>query len=363
MAKANVTSDMFEPQVFLELVKALEPSRGLTLYNSVAKDETPYPYAQWNVTRGRTSTLAEFNVPNSKANVVGGPRGGEETRSEALAYFREGAYFSPTATLYLKDAEAGSESALKSAEKIVAEQVATVNDRINNRIEWALWQAIQGNLSYTGANTGAIAIDYGFKATHKPTLAVGDQWDNASVSLDSLISNIRYMKKVVRKDSGVDANEVFLTGATMDLLIAAFTKASVGTDGRWALSDSQKDQYLKEGKISGFMGIETWSTIDQYYDEVAGDGTVTVKPYLPHGKVLMLNRAANGALKYVNGPSADFDAPQGHIGRFAKNWTNEDPSGRAFLIEESGLPVLKAPDQFISATVASTTWANAQTWS
>lgn len=39
----NITSEFFEPQVFQQFVDALEPARGLKLYNSVPKDTTPFP--------------------------------------------------------------------------------------------------------------------------------------------------------------------------------------------------------------------------------------------------------------------------------------------------------------------------------
>lgn len=362
MAEANFTSNMFEPQVFLSMVQALEPSRGLTLYNSVSKDSTIYPYVTWTQKNGRFSELAEYNQPNSKANLIDRQPGGQTPRSAALAYIREGDYFTPTATLMLKDVEAGNEAAIKPAEKIVAEQVQEVNDRVNNRIEWSLWQAVQGELTYTGKNTGTFTVDYGVRDTHKVTSST--QWDSSTApSVEELISTIRNVQRLIRKDGGVDVNEVYLTSQTMDLLIAAWTSAAVSDANRSMLTDTQINQYYATGEIKGFMGTESWKTLDQYYDVRNEDGqTVDTKSYLPHGTILFMNRSANNALRYYNGPSADFDAPRGHIGRFSKSWTTEDPSGRQFLIEEMGLPVIDRPDQFATLKVASTTWIEKQSW-
>lgn len=364
MPEANITSTMFEPQIFLSMVQQLEPSRGLTLYNSVRKDTTPFPFVQWTTSRGRFSELAEYNAPNAKANLIERQPSGTSTENAALAYIREGDYFTPSATLHLKDAEAGNEAAIAPAERLVAEQVQTVNDRINNRIEWSLWQAVQGGITYTGANTGSFNIDFGFRNDHKTTLGADDQWTNDDISVASIIETIRGTKNKIRRNGGVDVSEVWLTTATMDLLIEAMRKALLSNDSRWLISEAQINQYLQTGNIDGFMGVQSWKTLEQYYDVRNEDGqSVEVKPYIPHGTVLFMNRDANNALRYVTGPTADFDAPRGHIGRFAKNWTNPDPSGRQFLIEESGLPILDRPDQFATVKVASDTWINDQTWS
>lgn len=368
MAQANATSSMFEPQVFQSLVDSLEPDRGLELYNSVRKDQTPYPYVQWTIHNGRFSELAEYNAPNAKANLVERQPMKKSSASAALAYMREGDFFTPTATLLLKDVEAGDSRALKPAEQIVAEQVRTVNDRINNRIEWSLWQAVQGGFSYTGPNTGPLSVDYGFQASHKAQLDAANVWDtvggNQGPSVEAFVETIRNTRRMVRKDSGVEVTEVYLTSATMDLIMEAMRTAMLSTDARWLITEAQMAQYLKDGEITGgFMGVQSWKTLDQYYDVRNEDGqSVTVKPYLPHGTILFMNRTANNPLRYTSGPTADFDAPRGFMGRFAKNWTNPDPSGRQFLIEESGLPILDRPDQFATLKVASDAWIAQQSW-
>lgn len=355
----NASSNIFDPQVFQEMVAALEPNRDLTLYNAVPKETTPYPYAMWTRKYGRASTLAEYNVPNAKANLID-KEGSSDAGSSALMYIREGDYFTPSVTMLARDVEAGHTNALLPMEQQVAEQTKAVNDRINTRIEWSLWQAAQGSLSYKGHNTGQINVDYGFRATHKATLAAGDMFDSATVSIQSIITAIRNMKSLVRKDGGVEATDVYLTRQTFDLLIDAWTKSFTSDSNRSLLSDRMVDQYITEGKIDGFMGVGSWKIQESYYDVKRADGGFDSLPFLGHGKLVFGNFTANRPIRYVQGPSVDFSAGQGHIGRFAKNWLNEDPSGRQFLIEEHGFPILDRPDQFATLKVASDAWATAQ---
>lgn len=360
---ANKTSTILEPKVFQAMVDALEPSRGLKLYNAVPKEKTPYPYAEWTVKHGRFSELAEYNVQNSEANLPA-RQAGHSRKTATLAYIREGDYFTPTATMYEKDLEnTGNEAAMRNMEAVVAEQVANVNDRINNRIEWSLWQAIQGGINYLGKNTGPITVDYHFRTSHKVTLAAADMVDAGTSSVQSNIDWITQAKQLIQKDGGVPVTNVWLTQPTLDLIVKSWTTSAVSNANRTLLSDRMLDQYFTTGTLPGFLGVESWEVINQYYDvRSADEQSVTVQSYIPHGTVIFANMSANKPLRYVQGPTADFSAPSGFIGRFAKNWLAEDPSGRKFVIEESGLPLLDRPDQFATFKVASDTWANAQTW-
>lgn len=362
MAKQNVTSDMFEPRMLQETVDALEPSRGLKLYNMVPKDQTTYPYVQWTIRRGTISDLAEYNSPNSAANKVDKQPGNTE-RQATLAYMREGDRFTPTTTMLLKDIEAGIENAVVPAEKQIAESLAYVSNRIDGRIEWSLWQAIQGELNYSGKNTGPLSVDYGFRDSHKATAA--NLWDQSagSVSIFTMIEDIRVMKSLVERDGGVPVENVYLSRPTFELLIKAWTDSAVEDAHRRLLTDTQLNEFFATGKITGFMGTSSWEAVDQFYDVRGEDGqTVESRSYIPHGTVLFNNLSAGRPLKYTQGPSMDFNAPRGHVGRFVHSWIDPDPSGRQFIIEEHGLPVLTRPDQFASLKVAGDEWINAQGW-
>ena len=69
--------------------------------------------------------------------------------------------------------------------------------------------------------------------------------------------------------------------------------------------------------------------------------------------VIFADLTTNRPIELVRGPSADDEAPENFIGRFAKTWKEKDPSARQYLLEENALPVLTRPEQIVVATVKS----------
>lgn len=358
-------SSIFEPMTLQALVDSLEPNQGHMLLNSTAtQDEENFTFA-WDVSFGRGTSLAEFNAPNAKANMVDRVGAKFNTVNATMAYIREADFFNFTNTNWLKDPNSVNDPRVKlRGEQAVAEQVQHMADRVDNRIEWSLWKAIQGRLNYTGRNTGPLEVDYRFRDNHNVTFAAADQWDNSDdPDFKRLIDNIRALKRLVEVDGGVPVTEVFATGKTIDLLMDVWQRAVLNGMPDRFISDQQIADYLSTGAITGgFMGVDTWQRVDQYLPVEQADGSIEVDNYLPHGTLVLANRTANNALRLYNGPSADWDAPTGHIGRFTKSWTEPDPTGRAFLIEHSFLPVISRPDQFVVAKVTSQEWADAQDW-
>ena len=140
----------------------------------------------------------------------------------------------------------------------------------------------------------------------------------------------------------------------------AWTKAVANDpNSHWFLTEAQRNQYYATGKIDNMLSAN-WNVAKGTIDAFEPDGqTTTTRTFLPHGTIVFMNRTGE-ALRRLEGPTADLDAPRGHIGRFAKSWTSPDPSGQQFLIEDRTLPIIEKPDQFATLKVASDTWINAQ---
>lgn len=328
---------LLEPAVLRDVVSKLPTPANFILLNQVPKTPTPFPVATWEVIRG-SRTMATPNVPNSEAHVV--PRLGISQESSTLVYLREKKVFQPTTLYWLK--QPGSLTNLRNAESEVLKEVTDLNLRFDNFWEWSLWQAIQGTLTLNAADVQA-TVDYKLTSSHKPTASV--LWTNASVTPQNIIDNITAWKKLITRDGQVNATKVYATSTTLNLIVAAFTKNGISL-----MSDRMKDQYYSTGTLTGFMQMD-WTPVDSQYDVRNADGSFTSLGFLPDNVIILGDLTTNRPIELLQGPTADDEAPNGFIGRFAKTWKEKDPSARQYLIEEHALPIITRPEQFVVATV------------
>jgi len=326
---------LLEPNVFRNVVSKIAPAANLMLFNGTPKGTTPYPFVQWEVRRG-ARTMATPNVPNSEAHVV--PRLGISMESANLVYLREKKVFKPTTLHWLK--APGSAQNLRNAEEEVLKEVRDLNARFDNFWEWALWQCLQGSLVIDSPDVQA-SIDYKIPASHKVTAA--EEWDVATPQ--EIVANIQAWKKIILRDGHVEVKTAYATSDTLNYIVTSFTR-----DGISLMSDRMKDEYFASGTLRGFMGMD-WRVVDTMYDIRQTDGSHISTGFLPNNVVLFAELNQNNPLELVRGPSADDEAPDNFIGRFAKTWKEKDPSARQYLLEEQALPVLTRPEQIVVATV------------
>jgi len=326
---------LLEATTFLDVVRQLPTPPQYVLLNKATRVPIPFPTASWEVIRG-ARTVATPNVPNSEAHIV--PRLGRTQKSAQFVYLREKKVFQPTTLHWLRQpATRTNESA---AEQAVLTEVRDLNTRFDNFWESALWQAVQGTLVVDAVDVQA-TVDYGFSVSHKPTAA--PLWSVATPQ--NIIDNITAWKQLVLRDGQVAANEVYSTTNTLSLIVKSFVNSGIDL-----LSDRMKDEYFASGTLKGFLGLN-WNTVDGYYDIRQMNGTFTQANFLADNKLVFGNFTENNPIELAQGPTADDEAPENFIGRFAKTWKEKDPSARQYLLEENGLPIIRRPEQFVVATV------------
>lgn len=328
---------LLEPAVLRDVVRKLPASENLILSNRIPKSPTPFPTATWEVIKG-SRTMATPNVPNSEAHIV--PRLGISQESAALVYLREKKVFQPTTLYWLK--QPGSLIAKRNAETEVLKEVTDLNGRFDNFWEWALWQAIQGTLVIDSPDVVA-TVDYKLPASHKPTAA--KLWTATDVKPTDIVGNITAWKKLLTRDGQVSPKDAFATTDTLNLIVNSFT-----ANGISLLSDRMKDEYFASGTLKGFLGMN-WTAVDSQYDIRQADGSFTTVGFLPDNKLILADLTTNRPVEILQGPTADDEAPDGFVGRFAKSWKEKDPSARQYLIEEHALPIITRPEQIVVATV------------
>lgn len=325
---------LFEPQILRDLVRKFPIKPQHVLLNKVPKTTSPTSFFEWDIVR-RTHQMAGFNVPNSEAH-INAPEGFER-QAASLAYVREKVAWQPTTLRWLR--QVGTLSDLTPVEVSVRQDLERVNDKVDTLWEYTLWQALQGTLTIAQADVSA-TVDYRFSPSHKVNAAT--LWSAATPQ--QIIANVTAWKEVLRTDSGgVEANVAYTSTAVMTAITNAFIN-----NGAY-LSDSMRNEYFSTGTLRGFLGMN-WSVNDSFY-QVKSGSTLTNTRFLPENKVILANLDVNQPIEFVRGPSADHDAPEGFIGRFAKSWVEPDPSYRQALIEEHALPIITRPEQIMVATV------------
>lgn len=329
--------DLFDPTVFRDTVHKLQNVPDHYLLKTVPRVPNQEPTVAWTILRGNRN-IASPNIPNSEANIVA--QSGREAQTAGLVYLREKKVFEPTTLRWIKSAENSADpNTVAAAEAAVMREVTDLNNRFDTFWEWALWQAVQGNLTIN-ANGVVANVDYLFAGTHKTTAT----WTPGTTKPSDIVANFKAWRKMIQVDGETDASDVYATSETLDKIIQVFVEDPTVHNN--LLSDRMKDQYFTTGSVDGFLSLN-WHPIDSTFTK---DGVTTY--FLPQNKVILANLTAGRPLELAVGPSADDSAPIGFTGRFAKTWKEEDPSARQYLIEENALPVVRRPEQIVAVDIS-----------
>lgn len=316
---------LFEPNVLLGVLDKTAPAENLILLNRFPSTPSPFPTATWDVIKG-SRQVAKPNVPNSEAHIV--PRLGRAQLSSAFIYLREKKVLEPTTLHWLR--APGTQSNRENAERSALRELRDLNTRIDNFMEWSLWQALTGEITLDYPDVIA-NVDYKFTASHKPTVTTSWETADSQQIMDDVIA----WKRLVERDGRVAPREAYTTDATMSRIYKAFANSSM-------ISDRAKDEYYRSGTLPGFLQLD-WNLVNHTYETDDGDSTL----FLPDDAIVLGNLTDNRPIELQRGPSADDSAPDGHTGRFAKSWKEQDPSARQILVEDSFLPIITRPDQLV----------------
>jgi hypothetical protein len=339
---------LLQPSVLRGVVEKFTAPESMIMLNRIPSTPWPFPTANWDVIKG-SRAMAAPNVPNSEAHIV--PRLGRSQESAAFVYLREKKVFEPTTLHWLRTP---GDIAKRNAEAAVMREIGDLNQRFDNFMEYALFQALSGTLTFDYADVQA-TVDYKFYDTHTPTASTS--WTTATPK--QIVSDIRTWKRLITRDGRVAPKEALATEPTISLIFDAFaTTGDTNFNGGTLLSDRMKEQYYNTGMLPGFMGLD-WTVCESVYDSAAsGYGESPTSPgeetlFLPDYYLSIGNFTENRPIELMVGPTADDEAPSGFTGKFAKTWKDKDPSARQYLLEWNALPVVTRPEQFVYAHVTS----------
>jgi hypothetical protein len=323
---------LLQPTVLLGVIQELQfpdTFRGTSLLRSGGTEPNPWPVAEWDVVASNKE-IASPNVPNTEAKIV--PRLGVGKRTASLMYLREKKIFKATTLHWLRTP---GQLAQKSAEEAVMREIKDLDRRFAAFVEFSFWQMVTGTLTLNYPDVKA-TVSYGMAGSHLATVSTA--WSSAG---SDIIGDVQAWKLLVNQDgAGAVLDKAVVNSTTMGYL-------PLNTAISTLFTDRMKDAYLSTGGIQGLLGI-AWESYDATYVNSLG---ATVK-YVPDDRVFAYSMGPERPWYLMEGPSADHEAPSGHIGKFAKSWIEPDPSARQYLEEYHFLPILERPDQLIYADVS-----------
>ncbi len=322
---------LLQPTVLNGVLEKLEyPDTFLGMRLIGSGRPNPWPVAEWDVIASNKE-LAEPNIPNVEAKIV--PRLGVGKRTASMMYLREKKVFKPTTLYWLRTP---GQLATKNAEGAVMREIEDLDRRFVAFAEWSVWQMLSGTLTLDYADVKA-TVDYLVDANHLPTVTTA--W--STVATADVIGDIAGWKTLINQDgAGATVRNAYLNSGTFEHV---YNNAAIQA----LFSDRLKDQFLSTGQVVGLLGL-AWET----YDSTYVDSAAATRNYIADDVVVLIADNPREPYFLMEGPSADHEAPANHVGKFAKSWTEPDPSARQYLEEWQFLPILERPDQIIYADVS-----------
>lgn len=333
--------DPFKRHRILEMLRVLTPAATFILSTFFRSERTFDTEAVKIDIKQNKRRLAPFVSPLAEGKFV--ERNGYLTRTFSPAYVKPKSVFQPS-DLFKRQPGEMLESSSSNVDRLVAEELADLQDQVNRREEWMAAQALlNGSVAVVGEGVNE-TVDFLMPANHQVTLLGTDQWTDAG---SDPIADITAWRRTIQQDSGRRADVIILAPDVMDVFIA-HEKVKGQLDTRRVELGQFQPRELPEGVtyvgdlFSGAVSIYT-------YEEWYHDGTQD-QPMMPTGKVIVGASGARSERLY--GAIQDFDAGGLAEARwFPKTWTTKDPSLYYLMLQSAPLPSPVEVNAYLSATV------------
>lgn len=285
--------------------------------------------------------MAPFVLRDAQAVTV--PGRGEEAATIQVPTIKPAKNFDAP-SLYLKrragDQIYGSQDQMiASMMREIADELADLDDRITNRIEWMVAQLLRGEISYSVEGGANFTITRPSHADMTDALTNTDAWDDAASDPGA---NFTTAKRLFELHARGNPTDCIMSQSAADAFLANPTvRAEIKTDtnlnaGRLDLSTFvDRDGVLYLGR---YRGIDCW----EYARTVEVDEAGTTEDLLEDKFVYFVSRSAE-----LNQPRMFYgaiirqetvEAGNVRMRRFSKSWMQEDPSARRVIVETRPLP-------------------------
>jgi hypothetical protein len=215
--------------------------------------------------------MTPFVPPGGQAHRTA-PHGIAEHYAEA-AYWKEKMYFDEEFLNNLR--QPGTTETYQTAEAKLARELAFLSYRSDRRKEWMFAQMLFNNgFTYWRKGEVRTSIDYGIPSDHRITLGSTVEWESGA-SRD-ILGNIQDWKRMIKNDTGADANVAIFNSYVLKLLANDSAIRDIlkrqnfmgGAGGSSNLFEGTKHNILgvNANVIGSLLDIETMYVYDEMYE-------------------------------------------------------------------------------------------------
>jgi hypothetical protein len=300
---------------------------GLSLFPSATVEGN---IAAWDV-YSPSRVTGNFRVPGAAATKVDLVKVASRTATLAPVLLEKTLDDMALSWLRSGDAAAGD-----GARARITREQADLDRVLEYTKEYTAWKALSGTLA---VNQGDVkfTVDYGLRATHKPTASAS--WATASTDV---IADIKAWKALVSADCGYAPADAYCNESVMEYLMTNDDVTAFLGEG------SLREQIAKSGYITRFMGLD-WHVYNAGYI----DGSGAFQKFIGDDKLFIVAAGApfGAVLSGSQEIPAGFSQTRRVYGKFAYSAVESNPPGVRLFVGENFLPVIYIPDAIVAADV------------
>lgn len=301
------------------MVQSFIPDTALRAAPLFAPETCDELYYEFDMIEMNTGLLHHRN-PDSVAGIV---KLTSKTRKQAkLHSIREKKQFSETLMRISK--APGSRMKERFAARLRREMLDLDHlfNVTNEKLRWDLLTT--GAMTLTEEDT-TVAYDFGL--TNEGTVSAG--WDVPASSVP--MTDLNTMKETIRTTWGVQPTDLYIGSKALNLFFQSAETAAM-------LSDATKQEFFERGVVGRLLDLNV-IIVDNGYKDAAGDHKYYMSTDGAEADMCIVKAPGTVGLQ-VEGLAIDSDAPEGHMGKWSKSWTQKDPSGRWYLQTWNTIPGL-----------------------
>lgn len=320
--------DPLRHEVLTGLVRKLDRQPNLIGLELAPVDTVDSNLFTWDEIH-RNRDMAEFSDPDGEAHIVDNQ--GEIERTGEVASIREKKTIKGSTMAWLR--RPGTEHQQYGLAKLRRE-IQHLNDRVDKREEWMVWQALHNEINYT-RDGYEFKITFNIPASHRaqPSTLWSDHTNSTPVQ------DLLLWSELIETDSGFTADRVYMTKKVMRNLVANDSIRQLLGEG------TVQEQVALTGQIQTLAGL-TLVLYDAAYEETDEDGNTVVRKFVGNNDIVMLPDPSEPNSPIVERKVAPSTDPKANFrsGKFSKTWTTEDPARTNALIELNVVPVINLPE-------------------